>query len=244
MQTVLFKLKLLTSQLLTCFDKPPETTDLAPITTAKRMTSVPKRQRRKEARPAEIMAAGLKIFSERGFAATRLEDVAEAADISKATIYLYFDSKADLLKAIVRQIVSPRIGELEEIIRAYDGPTTDMLRIIYARMSTIIGTAGIRPLIKLIVMEANNFPDIVKFYWDEVASRGLANLSYLINRGIERGEFRPCDAEATAQSVIFPILMNALATEVFGPMPVFAPDRFIPSHLDFILRGLAANGEA
>lgn len=208
------------------------------------MSAIPKRQRRKEERPAEIMAAGLKAFSERGFAATRLEDVAETAEISKATIYLYFDSKADLFKAIVHQIVGPKVGELESLINAYEGPTTDLLRMIYGRVTMIVSSPDVRSILKLIVTEAGNFPDIVDFYWSEIASRGLGNLAQLIERGITRGEFRPCDAEATAQSVIFPLLMNALATEVFGPKPQFATNRFFPSHLDFVLRGLAANGEA
>lgn len=205
------------------------------------MTTAPKRQRRKETRPAEIMAAGLKIFSQRGFAATRLEDVADAAGISKATIYLYFDSKADLLKAIMHQIANPKIDEMEAIIQASEGSATDMLRMIYTRIGTIIRSPDMRPILKLIIAEAGNYPDIRTFYRDEIVSRGLANLARLINHGIERGEFRPCDAEAVAQSVIFPLLINALATEVFGPMPVFNTDRFIPSHLDFILHGLAAN---
>ena len=207
------------------------------------MTATSKRQRRKEARPSEIMAAGLKAFSERGFAATRLEDVADAAGVSKATIYLYFESKADLLKAILRELVGPRMGEIEALVRGYDGPSTDLLRAIYARASAVISTHDVRSILKLIVSEAGNFPDIAEFYRKEIAFRGLYTLAHLIERGIERGEFRPCDPVATAQSVIFPLLMNALATEVFGPMPEFDTDKFHPSHLEFVLRGLAANGE-
>lgn len=208
------------------------------------MTVSPKRQRRKEARPNEIMAAGLKAFSERGFAATRLEDVAEAAGVSKATIYLYFESKADLLKAILRDLMSPRMGELEAIIRGFDGPSKDLLRAVYDRASAVVSSNEVRPILKLIVSEAGNFPDIAEFYRTEIAFRGLYTLAGLIERGIERGEFRRCDPIATAQSIIFPLLMNALATEVFGPMPEFNTEKFHPSHLEFVLHGLAANGEA
>lgn len=203
-----------------------------------------KAKRRKEARPAEIMAAGLKAFSESGFAGTRLEDVADAAGVSKATIYLYFDSKADLLKAILRELVSPRMGEMEVIIKSFDGSSFDLLRAVYARATSVISSPDVRPILRLVVAEAGNFPDIAEFYREEIAFRGLYALAHLIERGIERGEFRPCDPIATVQSVIFPLLMNALATEVFGPMPEFATERFFPSHLDFILRGLAADREA
>jgi AcrR family transcriptional regulator len=208
------------------------------------MTKAPTPRRRKEARPAEIMAAGLTAFAERGFAATRLEDVARAAGVSKATIYLYFDSKAALLKAILIDIVTPRMGEIESILKAHDGPALDLLRLFFDRASATINTPNVRAILKLILSEARNFPDITEFYRKEVAFRGLYSIAHIIERGIERGEFRRCDPVTTAQSIIFPLLMNAIATEVFGSMPEFDQKKFIPSHLDFVLRGLAANGEA
>lgn len=202
-----------------------------------------KRQRRKESRPAEIMAAGLRLFSERGFAATRLEDVADAAGVSKATIYLYFDSKADLFKAIVRDIASPRVGAIEALIDGFDGPATDLLRGLYEQASGILSSAEMRPIIKVVLSEAGNFPEIAEFYRTEIAFRGLNNIARIIERGIASGEFRPCDPIPVAQSIIFPLLMNALATEVFGALPELDPSRFLPSHLEFVLRGLAANKE-
>ena len=211
--------------------------------TAQTKTNPPKARRRKEARPGEIMAAGLKAFSEKGFAATRLEDVAEAAGVSKATIYLYFESKADLLKAILLDVVAPRIGDLEAIARAYDGPAPDLFRLLYDGATKTINSPDVRSLVKLILSEARNFPEITEFYWKEVAHRALHTLAHIIEHGTRRGEFRPCDPVATAQSVIFPVLMNALATEVFGPMPEFSTAKFYPSHLEFVLRGLAADRE-
>lgn len=201
----------------------------------------PKRQRRKEARPAEIMAAGLKLFSGRGFAATRLEDVAEAAGVSKATIYLYFDSKAELFKAIVREITGARISAAEGLIDEFDGSTVELLTGLFRTIGNISGVSEIRAIIKVVLSEAGNFPDIAAFYRGEVALRGLRNMARIIERGIKRGEFRPCDPAATAQSVIFPIIMNALAQEIFGPMPETNPEKFLTSHFEFVLRGLAAD---
>lgn len=206
--------------------------------------AAPRHQRRKEARPAEIMAAALKLFSERGFAATRLEDVAEAAGVSKATIYLYFDSKADLFKAMIRDIAAVRISAAETMIDDFKGSTADLIRSLLGLLSNIAKVPELRALIKVVLSEAGNFPDIAAFYRDEVALRGLQNIARIIERGVARGEFRPCDAVATGQSIIFPILMNGLAREIFGPMPQFDPDRFFASHCEFVLRGLAANREA
>lgn len=208
------------------------------------MTAQPRRQRRKEARPAEIMAAGLKLFSERGFAATRLEDVAEAAGVSKATIYLYFDSKAELFKAIVREIASPRLGAIEGLIDGYQGSTVELLTGLHRTLRDVVGIPEIGAIIKIVLSEAGNFPDIAAFYRDEIAFRGLRNVARIVQRGIDRGEFRPCDPLATAQSVIFPILMNRLIQEVFGPMPETDPQKFLPGHFEFVLRGLAADKEA
>ncbi len=203
----------------------------------------PRRLRRKEARPAEIMAAGLKLFSGRGFAATRLEDVAEAAGVSKATIYLYFDSKAELFKAIVRDIAGARIGAAEGFIDGFEGSTVDLLTGLFRNLGDVAAVPEIRALMKVVMSEAGNFPDIAAFYRDEVAFRGLRNMARIIERGIGRGEFRPCDPIATAQSVIFPIIMNALAQEIFGPLPETNPGKFLASHFEFILRGLAADKE-
>lgn len=208
------------------------------------MTAQPRRQRRKEARPAEIMAAGLRLFSERGFAATRLEDVAEAAGVSKATIYLYFDGKAELFKAIVREIASPRLGAIEGLIDGYQGSTVELLTGLHRTLRDVVGIPEIGAIIKIVLSEAGNFPDIAAFYRDEIAFRGLRNVARIVQRGIDRGEFRPCDPLTTAQSVIFPILMNRLIQEVFGPMPETDPQKFLPSHFEFVLRGLAADKEA
>lgn len=203
----------------------------------------PKHQRRKEARPAEIIAAALKLFSERGFAATRLEDVAEAAGVSKATIYLYFDSKEDLFKALIREVATPRLDAIEAFVESFDGRAVDLMRGLYERARAIAASADLRAVIKLVLSEAGNFPDVAVFYRDGMVLRGLRNIARIIERGIASGEFRACDPVATAQSVILPIIMNALAREVFGETPELDPQRFLPSHFDFVLRGLAADKE-
>lgn len=201
-------------------------------------------QRRKEDRPAEIMAAGLSVFSERGFAAARLEDVAEVAGVSKATIYLYFDSKADLFAAIVRDIATPRFDEIEKLIDAYEGSTTELLGFVMTRLQEIATKTELPSLAKILISEARNFPDIREFYRDQIILRGFRNLGRIIERGIARGEFRACNVNAAVQEIIFPILMNTLARNTFGEIPQLDPDGFFTAHADFVMRGLAAGGEA
>lgn len=205
---------------------------------------VQKRQRRKEARPAEIMAAGLDIFAERGFAAARLEDVAERAGVSKATIYLYFESKADLFAAIVRDIATPRFEAMEALLAAHDGPSAELLDFVIAKFREIAVETQLPSLAKIILSEAKNFPEIRDFYRDQVILRGFANLGLIIERGIARGEFRRCNVNAAVQEIIFPILLNSIARNTFGELPQFDPDGFFTAHAEFVRRGLAAEREA
>lgn len=205
---------------------------------------VQKRQRRKEARPAEIMAAGLEIFAERGFAAARLDDVAERAGISKATIYLYFESKAELFAAIVRDIATPRFEEMEALIAAHDGPSSDLLEVMIAGFRDLATETQLPSLAKIILSEAGNFPEIRDFYRDNVILRGFSNLGRIIERGIARGEFRVCDVNIAVQEIIFPILLNTIARHTFGELPQLDPDGFFTAHAEFVRRGLAAEREA
>jgi len=207
-------------------------------------TATPKRQRRKEARPAEIMDAALALFSEKGFTATRLDDVAEAAGVSKATIYLYFENKEQLFTALVRELATPRFDEIEKLIDAHEGPSAGLLDFVIARIGEIATTTKIPALAKIILAESGNFPEIRNHYRDHIALRGLGNIVRIVERGIARGEFHPCDPTSAAQSIIFPIIMNTLARETFGNIEPLNPATFLPAHAKFVMRGLAADREA
>lgn len=200
-----------------------------------------KRQRRKEARPAEIRAAALQVFSERGFAAARLEDVAEAAGVSKATIYLYFDSKADLFAAIVREIATPRFDAIEKMIESHEGSSADLLDFMIARLRDVTATTELPALAKIILAEAGNFPEIRDFYLEAVVLRAFSNFGRIIERGVAKGEFRPCNVAATVQEIVFPILLNTIARNTFGELPQLEPEGFFTAHAEFVRRGLAAD---
>jgi len=205
----------------------------------------PKWQRRKEERPAEITAAALKVFATRGFAAARLEDVAKQAGVSKATIYLYFDSKVELFKAVLAAEALPRISQMEAMIEGFEGPSSDLIRGLLAfAKSNLIGSPDLRKMLKTVMAEAGNFPELARYHLDTVVLRVLGNIQRILERGIKRGEFRPCDTLMTAQCIFGPVLMNALAQEAFGDIPEFETSRLLDTHVEFVLRGLAADGRA
>ena len=199
-----------------------------------------RRARRKEARPGEILAAALALFAERGFAATRLEDVARRAGISKGTIYLYFPTKEDLFRAVVRQDVLPNLAAMEARVAAHRGSAAALLRALAATMLERLDGA-LAAIPKLVLTESGNFPALAQFYAEEVAARGMRLIAGVLARGVAQGEFRPIDVPAVVPLVVAPILLAMLWRTSIGRHTtlVVAPAALLEAHLDLLLRGLA-----
>jgi AcrR family transcriptional regulator len=198
-------------------------------------------RRRKEARPEEILAAALESFAERGFAATRLEDVATRAGISKGTLYLYFGGKEELFEAVVRATLLPNLERIEALVATSAGPSAALFeRLLLTIAGVVSSRVGAIP--KLVIAEAGNFPGLARFYLDEVVRRGLRLIGMILRRGIERGEFRPVDVDRTVFCVIAPMLLAALwknSLEPHDDAPLDA-QALARAHLDLLLRGLEA----
>ena len=203
----------------------------------------PRWERRKDARPSELASAALELFVERGFAATRLDDVAKRAGVSKGTLYLYFDSKDDLFKAIVREGIVSRFVEFEERMRAYEGSSADLMRLLVKTWWQKIGSTKLAGITKLMLSEAGNFPELAKFYHDEVIMRGLAIFTAAIQRGIDSGEFRPIELEHTPHICAAPVLMLMLWRNSFDLCGVqkMDPDIYLDTHTNLLVRGLLAD---
>lgn len=208
-------------------------------------SATPRWRRRKEARPQEIVAAALEVFAERGFAATRLDDVASRAGVSKGTLYLYFPNKEELFKAVIRAAIVPNLELAERMLAEAQGPSFAILETLLNTIAARILRTRVAVIPKLIIAEAGNFPDLARFYYDEVIRRGFAVLAALLARGIERGEFRPVDIDATVRLIIAPMLMSALWRSAFEavegrPLDVAG---LVRTHLDHLRRALAPEGE-
>lgn len=203
----------------------------------------PAHRRRKEARPAELTAAALEQFVERGYAATRLEDVARAAGVSKGTLYLYFDGKEDLFKAVVREGLLPALAEGERLAADFAGSSSDLLREVGSGMWRLIGAQRIGGIPKLVFAEARNFPEIARFYHEEVILRGTALIRSVIQRGVSSGEFRAMDIDAAMYVVIAPVLMRMIwrhSLDVCAAANL--PDEaYFNEYFDMMLRGLRAD---
>ncbi|MGH9914767.1 MAG: TetR family transcriptional regulator [Pyrinomonadaceae bacterium] len=202
----------------------------------------PKRwRRRKEARPGEILAAALECFAERGFAATRLSDVATRAGVTKGTLYLYFKSKEDLFEAVVRAAIVPNIARFEEMVATSSESAGRLLEQILMMLMERVSIFPVGGIIKLVIAEASNFPGLARFYLNEVTHRGFRLFAGLLRRGIERGEFRAVDVDSTVYCVIAPILITALWKQSLEPYSVRSLDAqaICRAHTEMLLRGLA-----
>jgi AcrR family transcriptional regulator len=200
------------------------------------------RQRRKEARPGELTAAALDLFVEKGYAATRLEDVAVRAGVSKGTLYLYFDGKEALFKAVVREGLLPALAVGEGLVAGFTGDSEALLREVVGGLWRMIGSQRIGGLPKLVFAEARNFPEIAAFYHEEVIRRGTALVRAVIERGIARGEFRVTDMDAAIHIVIAPVLMRMIWRHSLDCCAVagIADENYFAEYFEIMLRGLRA----
>jgi AcrR family transcriptional regulator len=202
----------------------------------------PRWERRKDARPQELLAAALKLFVERGFAATRLDDIAKSAGVSKGTLYLYFSSKEELFKTMVRETIVPMIGQAEEMVSQFGGTSAELFRAVITNWWQVMGNSDLAGLCKLMVAEANNFPELAQFYNDEVIARSDKMIVSMLERGIARGEIRPLSLEMAPQILIAPIIMMMISKHSFLACKVeeAQTDQFIEQYIDIVLRGVLA----
>jgi AcrR family transcriptional regulator len=197
-------------------------------------------RRRKTDRPAEILSAALASFAEHGFAATRLDDVAARAGVTKGTLYLYFDSKEELFKAVVRQQMVPNLERAEAMVAGSAASSLDLLeRLVRTFAREVIGSP-IGAIPKLVLTEVGNFPDLARFYREAVVDRGKALLRKVIERGVAAGELRPVDVENTVTCIVAPLLLAALWRHSFEHHagPALDLDALCRAELDLLRRGL------
>jgi len=194
----------------------------------------PRYQRRKEDRPQEITAAAFAAFAEKGFTATKVEEVARRAGVSKGLLYLYFKTKEELFKAVIRSVVAPRVDELTRTLDSSDLGAEAFIRgPLLAFMQRLPGSRA-SIVIRLMISEAPKHPDLVEYYWDKVASRGLAALRQLLERGVASGEFRESAVTELPQLFVAPVMMSIVWGTVFAERSLDT-DKLIETQVDMIL---------
>jgi AcrR family transcriptional regulator len=201
----------------------------------------PRWRRRKSARPEEILAAALDVFTDRGFAATKLEDVARRAGVTKGTIYLYYENKDALFKALVRQTIVPVIAQGEALAHSFTGSARDLFEQLVREYFRLVGDTPLSGIPRLMIAEAGNFPELARFYYEEVVTRGHRLMAGVLERGIKAGEFRRVNVAVATKLAMAPLLHAVVARKAFAAcMPEgFDVAKYLDTHIDLYLHGIS-----
>ena len=202
----------------------------------------PRYRRRKEDRPQEITAAAFDAFAESGFAATRVDDVAKRAGVSKGLLYLYFKTKEELFKAVVKSVVIRRVDSLIENVETTELSSEDFIRGPLLSFLKQVPGSPVAIVIRLLLSEGTRHPDLVSYYYDNVVAKGLAAISGFIKRGVENGEFRESAITELPHAVLAPVMLSVIWRIIFGDKPLDS-DKLIETQIDMILAHIRTRAE-
>ena len=194
----------------------------------------PRYQRRKEDRPAEITAAAFSTFVENGYAGTRVEEVAKRAGVSKGLLYLYFKTKEELFKSVVKSFVVPKLDALVVKIEEGDLTAEQFLRGPFLDFARAIPGSPIGMIVRLLVAEGPKHPDLLQFYWDNVVTRGIGAIEALIAKGIKAGEFQRTPVTEQPLLFIMPVVFSVIFRLLFEKQGV-ATDKLIDTQVDLLI---------
>jgi AcrR family transcriptional regulator len=200
----------------------------------------PKFRRRKADRPEEIVLAALAVFGEKGFAAAKLDEIARRAGVSKGAVYLYFETKEDIFRAVVERAIAPNVGAVMAMAAAHPGPLADLLRGVTTHIAGVVETTPLGGVLKMVVGEARNFPEIARVWYDELVSQAIGAMTMAIANAQARGEVKPGDPRTYALQLISPLLVAVLWRETFVPVGAepFDLPAVMRQHVDTLLRGM------
>jgi len=201
----------------------------------------PRWRRRKDTRPAEILAAALEIFGERGYDATRLEDVGRRAGCTKGTVFLYYESKSELFKAAVREAMLPQLRETEKLVDEHRGGARELLESLLRMRWDHMERTRLSGLVRLLLTETGKYPELARFYNDEFIDKNQALLRRVIQKGVDSGEFRAVDVAQAARVVVSPLLFAAVWRHSFEQVtPVPVPlELYFETSIQIMLAGVA-----
>ncbi|WP_136658092.1 TetR/AcrR family transcriptional regulator [Nitratireductor sp. XY-223] len=200
----------------------------------------PKWRRRAEDRPDEVLDAALKMFARNGFAATKVEDIAKEAGLSKGAIYRYFPSKEDIFESLVNRAIAPVAERSEELARTSHENPVVLLRAVLSVIGVKLSDPDTLALPRIVLQEAGRFPELAETYRRQVIDKGIGALELIIQKGIAAGQFRPVDVHLAIRNVMGPLLAHLILSQIFriDEDTHIAPQDFIESHFDILMNGL------
>lgn len=199
----------------------------------------PSYRRRKQERPKEITAAAFEAFAENGYAATRVEEVARRAGVSKGLMYLYFKTKEELFKAVVKSVVIRRIDALIDTVENTDLSAEELIRGPLLSFMKQIPGSPVAIVIRLLIAEGPRHPDLVDYYYDNVVAKGLAAITRFLERGVERGEFRKSALTEQPHLFVAPMMLSIIWRILFEKQTLDT-DELMETQIDMILTRIKA----
>ncbi|HET8648645.1 MAG TPA: TetR/AcrR family transcriptional regulator [Gemmatimonadales bacterium] len=200
----------------------------------------PRWHRRPESRPDEILEAAEAVFGEFGYNGTRLEEVARRAGVSKGTLYLYFESKEALFREMVRARVLPIVDLAEQTLQEHHGSPADLLVKVVRQMWAALRNARLARMSRLMTAELAGFPELGRFYYEEVVLRSRRVIEAVLERGIAAGEFRAMPHRFVARAVPA-LLVHQSQTQYFSagldPNPL-SDEQVIDGVIDLVLHAV------
>lgn len=201
----------------------------------------PKWRRRAESRPDEILDAALDVFEREGFDAARVEDIARAAKLSKAGVYLYFETKDAILRGLIEREVAPVARNLRVVAEAGVEDPVGSLRLVASAFTTLASDKRKFAIPRIVLSLAGRYPDLAKYYRENVVEQGLGAVTSLIEAGIAKGDFRDCDTNIAARMLLGPIFIHGFYTQLLhGDAGQLTPAERVEAHTDILLNGLKA----
>ncbi|HYE44736.1 MAG TPA: TetR/AcrR family transcriptional regulator [Caulobacter sp.] len=200
----------------------------------------PKFQRRKDDRPGEIVAAALAVFSEKGFAGAKLDEIARRAGVSKGALYLYFETKEELFHAVVKSAIAPNIAMVRQRLESFPGPFGGLLELFLPTIAGVMATSAVAPIGKMVIGEGRNFPELARYWHDELVAPMIGLVSGMIAAAQARGEVRAGDPRLYAAQIMAPFLMAVLWRETFVPVGAepFDINQLAAQHLGVLKAGM------
>ena len=200
---------------------------------------IPRYQRRKEERPQEIADAAFSAFAENGYAGTRVDDVAKRAGVSKGLMYLYFKTKEELFKAVIKNVVIKRVDSLISMVETSPLSSEEFMRGPLLAFMKKIPRSPVAVVIRLLLSEGPRHPDLVDYYWENVVNRGLTAISHFVARGVERGEFRPSAVNDLPHLFLAPMMLSMIWNLLFATRALDT-DKLMETQIDMILAYIKA----
>jgi len=199
----------------------------------------PRYQRRKEDRPQEITEAAFLVFAEKGYATARVEEVAKRAGVSKGLLYLYFKTKEELFKAVIRSVVIRRVDALLVAVEETELSSEAFIRGPLLEFMKRVPGSPIVVVIRLLISEGQRHPDLVDYYWDNVVSKGLAAIAHFVQRGVDRGEFRDTAVTQLPQLVLAPMMLSMIWKILFAKRSLDT-DKLMETQIEMLLAYIKA----